>query len=633
MPENTIGMNGTQGRSRWQRPAGRPGRLAARGASRPWDDRGTRLAELTERQARGSPGAPGAWQRFLLAHARWILLVTAVATCCGAVAALSQTPMYTSQANVVVEPSSPATSALQATYMATEKSIASSGAVLAPASRAVHIPEQDLLSGLSVSVPPNTYLLQISYSSPDPATAQQRAQAIANAYVAYRSGSSGSGNTASPGSVPGAGTTPSAGSGPGSSTSPSATVVTPASLPASPSSPDYLLDIGVALLIGACIGIGTAGLRDHLDDRVRGSLDLEAQAGAPVLALIPAPEPADDGARGPGDPATSLAMVSSPESVTAEAYRGLRTRLVQAAAAQGAGMLLITSPGWEDRGAVAANLAAALAQSGRSTILVCADLRWGGAHHFFGPGSDGGGDGAESAEGLAGLLDWRARLPSALLTTSIPGLRLLPPGPPPPDPAAALQRPALRAVLGEIRNLADFAVIESPPLLASADTGPLAELTDMVLLVADTRQTSRAQVRAAARELEQAGGSLTGCVLVIGEGSGRPRIVPRHALLGENPAHALRRGRDGHGPAALPPAAVAGGGTAGQAAEQSGAVRVMPGPIRPADRAGQATAGRAAWVTEEESGAGWAAGEESGTGWAAEEGSGNASAAEEDRTR
>src|SRR5579875_371625 len=633
MPENTIGMNGAQERSRWHRPPGRPGRLAARGATRPWDDRGTRLAELTTRQARSSPGAPGTWQRFLLAHARWILLVTVVATCCGAVAALSQTPMYTSQANVVVEPSSPATSALQATYMATEKSIASSGAVLAPASRALHIPEQDLLSGLSVSVPPNTYLLQISYSSPNPVTAQQRAQAIANAYVAYRSGSSGSGSTTSPGSVPGAGTTPSAGSGPGSSTSPSATIVTPASLPASPSSPDYLLDIGVALLIGACIGIGTAGLRDHLDDRVRGSLDLEAQAGAPVLALIPAPEPAADGALGPGDPATSLAMVSSPESVTAEAYRGLRTRLVQAAAAQGAGTLLITSPGWEDRGAAAANLAAALAQSGRSTILVCADLRWGRAHHFFGPGSDGGGDGAESAEGLARLLDWRARLPSALQTTSIPGLRLLPPGPPPPDTAAALQRPDLRAVLGEIRNLADFAVIESPPLLASADTGPLAELADMVLLVADTRQTSRAQVRAAARELEQAGGSLTGCVLVIGEGSGRPRIVPRHALLGENPAHALRRGRDGHGPAALPPAAVAGGGAAGQSAEQSGAVRVMPGPIRTAGHAGQAAASRAAWATGEESGAGWAAGEGSGTASAAGEGSGTASAAEEDRTR
>ena len=70
-------------------------------------------------------------------------------------------------------------------------------------------------------------------------------------------------------------------------------------------------------------------------------------------------------------------MARNPDSVIAEAYRGLRTRVIAAAAERSARTLLITSPAWEHKSTVAANLAAALAQSGRRTVLVCADFRWG----------------------------------------------------------------------------------------------------------------------------------------------------------------------------------------------------------------------------------------------------------------
>ena len=133
---------------------------------------------------------------------------------------------------------------------------------------------------------------------------------------------------------------------------PSAVLITPASMPTSPASPDDLIDIGAALIVGLALGIGTAGLRDYLDDRLRGPLDLEAQAAAPVLALIPAFRPARR------DPGGRLVIVASPDSLVAEAYRGLRTRLVQVAAARDAKTVLVTSPGWEDKGTIAANLAA-----------------------------------------------------------------------------------------------------------------------------------------------------------------------------------------------------------------------------------------------------------------------------------
>src|SRR6266699_2600547 len=74
-------------------------------------------------------------------------------------------------------------------------------------------------------------------------------------------------------------------------TRPHSTLITPAALPRSPSSPNYLVDILAGLVVGLGLGIGTAAIRDHLDDRIRGPFDPEDLTGAPALALIPAFRP------------------------------------------------------------------------------------------------------------------------------------------------------------------------------------------------------------------------------------------------------------------------------------------------------------------------------------------------------
>jgi len=66
-------------------------------------------------------------------------------------------------------------------------------------------------------------------------------------------------------------------------TTPTATLITPAALPTSPSSPKKGLDYGVALLLGLSLGIGTAAMRDRLSDRLRGPTDLESRTITPLL--------------------------------------------------------------------------------------------------------------------------------------------------------------------------------------------------------------------------------------------------------------------------------------------------------------------------------------------------------------
>ena len=151
--------------------------------------------------------------------------MTLVAVCAAAALALSRTPAYESQATVVVEPAAAAAGSGSPPDMATEEGIVSSDAVLGAASLSLNVPISTLASGLSTKVPGTTSLLQIGYSDPDPGIAQQRAQAIAQAYVSYRSSS----HAASQGANP-------AGSAP-VTTAPSAALITSASLPTSPAWP------------------------------------------------------------------------------------------------------------------------------------------------------------------------------------------------------------------------------------------------------------------------------------------------------------------------------------------------------------------------------------------------------------
>ena len=185
--------------------------------------------------------------------------------------------------------------------------------------------------------------------------------------------------------------------------------------------------------------------------------------------------------------------------------------MLQVAAWRRANVLLVTSPSREDKTTVAANLAAALALFGRRVVLVCADLRDGRSHALFG---------LDDGLGLANLVNGEAKLPDALRSTEVARLQVLPGGQAYFDPSSVLQSTAFRKVLGELRSEADFVVIDAPPVLAGADTSALAELGAMILLVADARTSTRAEVRAATHELGQVGDDLIGCVL---DNAGRAR--------------------------------------------------------------------------------------------------------------
>jgi capsular exopolysaccharide synthesis family protein len=375
------------------------------------------------------------------------------------------------------------------------------GAVLWIASQSLHISETTLRHGLSITIPVDADLLVISYSDPDPQVAQSAAEGIAQAYVAYRTPQAPPTATGNPPATP------------STADAVQATLITDAALPASPVSPNRPLIIGAALILGLTLGVGLALIRDQMDDGLRGPLDLQTQAGAPVLAQIPAFY------RSKRSLADALVVPRDPSSTVTEAYRNLRTRVLQVAGWRDANVVLVTSPSREGKTTVAANLAAALALSGRRVVLVGADLRWGRTHAIFG---------LDNRLGLANVVNGDAKLADALCWTEVSGLQVLPGGQDYFDPSNVLESTAFRNLLDELRSEADFVVIDAPPVLAGADTAALAELGAMILLVTDARASTRAEVRTATRELAHVHDDMIGCVL---DNVGRARRLPQASIV------------------------------------------------------------------------------------------------------
>jgi Mrp family chromosome partitioning ATPase len=76
-----------------------------------------------------------------------------------------------------------------------------------------------------------------------------------------------------------------------------------------------------------------------------------------------------------------------------------------------------------------------------------------------------------------------------------------------------LQSEAMGEVVDGLREVADFVILDTAPVLLVADALALAPLVDGVLFVADSETTSKAAVVHARDQLDQVGASVIGAVL------------------------------------------------------------------------------------------------------------------------
>ena len=259
---------------------------------------------------------------------------------------------------------------------------------------------------------------------------------------------------------------------------PTIRVETLADPPTDPSSPRTKLSILAGIVAGLVLGIGGAFALQVLDPRLRREEQLRRLYGLPILARIPQ----DARAHGSG----ALAPESLSPS-TIEAYRTLRATLSASQGEKtGATSVLVTSPSpSEGKTTSAINLASSLALAGNKVILIEADLR---------RPAIGKALGVEPRHGTGSVLLETVELEDALETTKAYGryLQLLVAdysGAASGWMADRLFLPSTHRIVAEAKKLADYVIIDSPPLSEVIDALPLAQRADAVLVVVRVGKT------------------------------------------------------------------------------------------------------------------------------------------------
>jgi len=297
-------------------------------------------------------------------------------------------------------------------------------------------------------------------------------------------------------------------------------VVDMADIPYAPVLTASAVKLALGLVLGLMLGLLLAYLLEALNTSVRRPEDLEAVLHVPGLAVIPRITGGSNNGRsrlrgllspgkGKGPGVGSPMSGGQTFSIGIEAFRNLRTSLIWSDGGEALKTLVVTSaaPG-EGKTLTAANLAVTLAYDGLRVLLVDCDIRRPRVHGLFH---------LPRAPGLMELLTASGgpggpRLP-AIRDTSVVGLSVLPCGALPSNAANLLSGTRMRVLLQELREQYDIIVLDTPPVLATADAGIVASLTDGVLLVVRAGATDKNAAQRACQQLANVGARVIGTVL------------------------------------------------------------------------------------------------------------------------
>jgi polysaccharide biosynthesis transport protein len=295
--------------------------------------------------------------------------------------------------------------------------------------------------------------------------------------------------------------------------------------------PKTLRNAAIGLVVGLVLGLGLVFLREALETRARTAKEVSAGLGGlPLLGRVP--EPPRRLRR-----AGRLVMLEDPGSVQAEAFRMLRAKLDFFTLDQGVRAIMVTSAlQQEGKSTTVANLAIASARAGKRVALVDLNQRRPRLARFFdlkGPGltqvalghvpledaltqiviadsralgrrtapPEGGSGNGNRADELSGLLE------------------VLPSGPISPDPGEFVSSPALGKILRALRERADIVLVDAPQALHVGDVIALSSHVDGIIVVARSKTLRRQTLAELNMQLATMRAPALGLV-VTGEGEG-----------------------------------------------------------------------------------------------------------------
>lgn len=200
-----------------------------------------------------------------------------------------------------------------------------------------------------------------------------------------------------------------------------------------------------------------------------------------------------------------LIAVRNPNSVSAEAFRTLRTNIQFSSIDKKVQVVCVTSAGpGEGKSTVGSNLAVVMAESGKKTLIIDCDLRKPSIHKIFQLSNN---------TGLSDLLAGKVVFEKTVQESGTENLYVLTSGTKPPNPSEILASSKIKKFITALRLMYDFIVIDTPPVLLVTDAQLLAECSDGYLLVLASGEVDKDAAAKAQNLLEKVNAKILGAVL------------------------------------------------------------------------------------------------------------------------
>lgn len=279
-----------------------------------------------------------------------------------------------------------------------------------------------------------------------------------------------------------------------------------------PYAPKRLRNIALALLLGLMVGAVAAIGKVRLDHRLNLPDDIR-ERGHPLIGTIPSTTELiarDFGGQdtmtvGGREVDTHLVTLLNPMAAASEAYRALRTSVQFSRPDVVVETVLVTSANpSEGKSVTSANLAIVMAQAGRRTLLVDADLRKPTGHKKFG---------LPREPGLVQRLFSDAPFTLEGLHQPADDLWVLTAGSLAPNPSELLGSKRMRELVEEMKQHFDLIIFDAPPVLAATDAVLLSTQCDATLVVTRAGQTRDYDLDSALEALGGVGAAVIGTVL------------------------------------------------------------------------------------------------------------------------